>query len=485
MMRIRFPSKAPFFTALLAAAILTAPGCSGDDAIDDDAMGDAGIVTADAYVPPEEDAAVPYADAAIEGEDAGAGVDASLPEADAASTDDDGGEEGEDAGAEDAGEEDASSDAGESGEDASTPDADASSSDADAGGAESDAGDVESDAGGEVGDAGSGEEDGGQALQPDWDFCEKYKSPAETASLADSRLTGVSGIVASRKNPGILWVHNDYKGPAIAYAVDAATGVTVATLSSPSSVTVKNVEDIALARCPWAEPLAADNSNAKGSGSAATPTPAYDDAPCLWMADSGNNDRNRADMSVVVMEEPDLDLENIGQALEEIEAEKAWRIPFAYPDDNCDSEGFVVEPDGSAFYLFEKVDADPARLFEAEGPFEDGSAVTLGRVGTVPAHHFIVSVQYGLMVTGADLHPSRSRLLLRTYLGSFEYRFSTDDWPRELPGMSSDFDMWGPLTESQGEAIAYDADGISYWTISEDKDQQPGQGIHHYRCEGR
>ena len=52
--------------------------------------------------------------------------------------------------------------------------------------------------------------------------------------------------------------------------------------------------------------------------------------------------------------------------------------------------------------------------------------------------------------------------------------------------MASDFDRLGPALgqtkESQGEAVAYDADGMSYWTISEDPDQKPGQGIHYYPC---
>ena len=38
------------------------------------------------------------------------------------------------------------------------------------------------------------------------------------------------------------------------------------------------------------------------------------------------------------------------------------------------------------------------------------------------------------------------------------------------------------LAAQQGEAITYGADGKSLWTVSEDPDQAPGQGIHFYPC---
>ena len=86
------------------------------------------------------------------------------------------------------------------------------------------------------------------------------------------------------------------------------------------------------------------------------------------------------------------------------------------------------------------------------------------------------------MMTGADLHPSRQRFLLRTYIGTFEYEFQTKDWVHELLTAEAVYTGWGPLSEGQGEAIAYSADGKAFWTVSEDKDQKPGQGIHFYTC---
>lgn len=365
-------------------------------------------------------------------------------------------------------------DAGEEPADAGAPD----------GGDVPDAGDEADAADASEEDAGDGDDDAGEPGPPPviWRFCGQYDPPVETAKLQNALLAEASGIAASRQNPGILWIHHDNAGLASVHAVDASTGATVAVLSAPAGFSVSDVEDIALARCPWPD----DGSRSDN------PNP-YGGAPCLWLADSGNNGHSRTDLSIVVLEEPELSrAASAFAAPEEITASRAWRLPYVFPADNCDSEALVVEPDGSAFYLFEKVDADPARLFEAKGPFAHGETLMLSEVGTVPAHplrlneYIDLTPQYGLMMTGADLHPSRKRLLLRTYIGSFEYRFTTDDWPREMPGMQSSFEYWGPALgptkESQGEAVAYGIDGMSYWTVSEDPNQQPGQGIHYYSC---
>ena len=42
---------------------------------------------------------------------------------------------------------------------------------------------------------------------------------------------------------------------------------------------------------------------------------------------------------------------------------------------------------------------------------------------------------------------------------------------------------YGPLSEPQGEAIAYDASGTGLWTVSEDPEGEEPQPLHHFRCE--
>src|SRR5688572_29419145 len=107
--------------------------------------------------------------------------------------------------------------------------------------------------------------------------------PAQTCVAAGAlvRLPGVveaSGAAASRRHPGVIWTHNDSGDPAV-FAFDAggkARGrVTV------SGATVTDWEDIALGPCP------------QGS--------------CLYIADIGDNDRARKQITIYRVPEPALD----------------------------------------------------------------------------------------------------------------------------------------------------------------------------------
>ncbi len=155
-------------------------------------------------------------------------------------------------------------------------------------------------------------------------------------------------------------------------------------------------------------------------------------------------------------------------------------LPVRFPGEALDSEALVVAPDGSTFWLFEKVDAERARLFRHPGPLANGRRVDLVAVGTFVAPG--VPVPRGRMVTAADLHPSGTRLLLRVYAGSYEYRFEAGQGPDDLPDLQPVVVSVGPLSEPQGETIAYDEAGTGILTVSEDPMLEPGQPIHHYRC---
>ena len=48
--------------------------------------------------------------------------------------------------------------------------------------------------------------------------CPKFLAGHKVGTVESPLITEASGLVASRKNPGVLWVHND-KGPPCVYAV--------------------------------------------------------------------------------------------------------------------------------------------------------------------------------------------------------------------------------------------------------------------------
>ncbi len=279
-----------------------------------------------------------------------------------------------------------------------------------------------------------------------------YGRPVEASVLGDERLDEVSGLAPSPTTPGVLWMHNDSGDIARLYAV--ATDGRLLGILYLTGVENVDFEDLAAGPCPEGAP-----------------------GRCLWVADTGNNGGAREVFVVYAVPEPPVDAV---AGFEDVAAERIWRFPVRYPDAVRDSEAMALAPDASTFYLFEKVDGAPTHVYRHAGDLRDGVATDLVPVATMAAPGF--DVPLGRMVTGAAMHPSGRRLLLRVYTGSYEYRLPDGaDWAAlaELEPLRV---AAGPLSEPQGEAISYDAAGTGVYTVSEDTDGTGRVPLHFYPC---
>jgi len=274
--------------------------------------------------------------------------------------------------------------------------------------------------------------------------CGAYAPPEETGTLGDPQLTEVSGIAASRQPLGFLWLHNDSGDGAILYAV-GEDGGRLGRLNLPMDV--NDLEDIALARCP------------DGQGD------------CLWLADIGDNSLNRPSVAVHALREPTVE-----GPFPQRRAELVHTFTVRYPDGRPhDAEALAVTPTGDRFFIITKT-ADQPHVFSWETAQPGPGALTDHGGFDAPG----VPVPMGRLVTGADLHPEGGRLALRVYTGSYEYRFGPGQDARDLAAIHPITVAIGPLSEPQGEAIAYTRDGNGLWTVSEFA--AGGQPLHRYRC---
>jgi len=240
-------------------------------------------------------------------------------------------------------------------------------------------------------------------------------------------------------------MHNDSGDAARLYAVDT-DGRARGRLTVPGDAV--DWEDLAAAPCP------------DGSG------------PCLWIGDIGDNGALREEVVILAVPEPQTDGDH--------QADRVWRFPVVYPNGSRDAEALVVSPAGDAFWLFEKDEDGRVSAFEHPGPLVDGARTTMNKSEKFDAPG--LEIEQGRMITAADLHPGGERLLLRVYTGTYEYRFDRGQGPMDLAEITPELVAFGPLSEPQGEAVAYDESGRGVITVSEDPQQQPGQPLHHYPC---
>lgn len=279
--------------------------------------------------------------------------------------------------------------------------------------------------------------------------------PTPTEPLEDRLLVEVSGIVASPSQPSVLWMHNDSGDDARLYAANTQ-GKALLRLNIDGA-TFTDAEDIAAAPCP------------DGSG------------PCLWLADTGNNRWNREEVYLFAIPEPEVDRNASPMRTISISVDEVWRFPLRYPNDKpFDSEALVVLPDASAIVMIEKLDAAASRVVGLRAPFERDGENRLELLGMFASPG--VDISKGRMITAADLHPNGRRMLIRTYTGLYEVLFEEGETALDLPGATARTITLGPLTEPQGEAIAYDDTGKGIWTVSEDPNQRMTKPLNHYAC---
>ncbi|QOV87705.1 NHL repeat-containing protein [Humisphaera borealis] len=174
--------------------------------------------------------------------------------------------------------------------------------------------------------------------------------------IAAKAITESSGLIASRAHPGVYWTHNDSGSPAEIFAIDA-TGKLLRTYA----VAAKNIdwEDIAI-----------------------------DDAGTLYIADTGNNRRDRREVYVHAVAEPDP-AKDAGAAALRVKTTWSLRYPGDKPfDAEClfvvGGKGYVVSKllnlGQAGLYRFDIDPAKPRQVLEAVGVLPIRFPVTAGDV---------------------------------------------------------------------------------------------------------
>jgi hypothetical protein len=259
-------------------------------------------------------------------------------------------------------------------------------------------------------------------------LCASYGSAEQAGRITTAALNALSGIGASKRNTGVIYVHND-RNVAQFFAVSEA-GALLGTFNLTGG-SVDDIEDMAVAHCP--------------SGS------------CVYLADVGGNISPRTQFAVMRVPEPEVRVDMPGGTTS-IAAE---RLVFSYPDNaNHNAESVLVDPNSDTIYVITKVAAGmPSAVYKFPATF-GGSALTAEKVIdlTVPKTTDREAVS-------ASAHPCAPAFLLRTYNTLYEFRAA--------PGASLEAAFSAAptvvpaATETQSEGVTYRADGRGYFTTTE------------------
>lgn len=255
-------------------------------------------------------------------------------------------------------------------------------------------------------------------------------TPRRTGTL-HADVAESSGLAASRRHPGVFWTHNDSGDGAVLFAIDS-TGALLGRVRVTGAEN-HDWEDLALGPC-------------------------NDGGDCLYIADTGDNQGTREEISIYRVPEP---------SPTDSATAPAERFRIRYPDGGVDTEAIFVLPDG-AIHLVSKGRQAPPTLYRYPGTPRADEVVVLREVARLrPAP---VGLPY--QVTGADASPDGRWVAVRTYTAVQLYRVGWRGRLRpQLPNPGIDLQI---LAEPQGEAVAFAPDGSLFLTSEAGPSDVPG-----------
>jgi len=248
-----------------------------------------------------------------------------------------------------------------------------------------------------------------------------------TGTIQSPEITEASGMVASRRHPDVLWVHNDSGSEPILYALNPQ-GKCLGRFHV-TQAQARDWEDIAI-----------------GPG----PDPAQD---FLYIGDIGDNRAQRDSITVYRVPEP-----RVAQSVPLILGRTApvQAIQLAFPDKARDAETLLVDPLSGDIYIISKREFF-SRVYRAAHPQSVTDVTTMKLVGLLP---------WGFAVAG-DISSDGQWIIVRGMFNATLFqRPAQQPLARAFRGKMVALPL---AQERQGEAICFDAQAQGYYTTSEQR----------------
>lgn len=255
--------------------------------------------------------------------------------------------------------------------------------------------------------------------------------------LLDPQLSEISGLAASRRHPGVLWMHDDGGNPERLFAV-AENGDRLATARIEGAI-----------KTDWEDMAAFE----------------LDGRHYLLIADTGDNGGLRRSLQLHIIEEP--------ERIENARLKPAWSIAFRWPDGARDCEAVAVDAQRRQILLISKK-RQPPELFSLPLMPAGNALQTATRIGALAgipepdaqlrqANAFRAKIQG--QVTAADVSPDGRTLAVMTYRYLLLYpRQPQQDWAQAVAGAPKVSELpWLP----QAEALGWSADGRFLYATGE------------------
>jgi hypothetical protein len=253
---------------------------------------------------------------------------------------------------------------------------------------------------------------------------EEYFRMAEPlAELNSKKLEEASGLVASIKNLGYLWTHNDSGNKAEVFLIDEHAKIKLT--CTLKDIDNRDWEDIAIG----AGPVAGKNY--------------------LYIADIGDNFARHPLKFIYRFEEPQLT-----KGVSKLEITNFDTITFRLPDAQKDTEALLFDPKTNDLLVISKRE-EPVYVYQLKYPYDTNDTITAERLFSLPL----------TQIVAGDFSPDGKELLIKNY--EEVYYWKTPNEKTLAEALKEKPIRVAYEQEPQGEAIAWSRDNSGFYTLTE------------------
>jgi hypothetical protein len=241
--------------------------------------------------------------------------------------------------------------------------------------------------------------------------------------LENKNLEEASGLVASIKNPGCLWTHNDSGNKAQVFLID--THANVKLTCTLKGIENRDWEDISI-----------------GPGPAS-------DKKYIYVGDIGDNFARYPLKFVYRFEEPQM-----VKGVDKIVITKFDTITFRLEDQQKDTETLIIDPKTNDLYIVSKRE-EPVFVYQLKYPFNTKDTLTARRLFSLPF----------TQIVAGDFSSDGEELLLKNYEDIYYWKTPKEKSLQEA--LKEKPELLAYEQEPQGEAIAWARGDNGFYTLTE------------------
>ena len=256
-----------------------------------------------------------------------------------------------------------------------------------------------------------------------------FNDAQDSGTIENKQINEASGIVASYRNKGLIWTHNDSGDKNRLFAMDAnGKGTREFYLEGASN---RDWEAISMANFP------------EGS--------------FIYVGDIGDNNNEFPTSTIYRVPEPEI----TGSTPQSNTLQNVQKITYKYTDGARDAEAFLIDQSSKDIFIVSKRESSK-RLYRLPFPQSYNQTMTAEFVQELT---FSAGAGTPLYIVDGNVSIDNKEIIIKNYLQIFHWRRNDNE---SIPDALKRTPKMQPyLAEPQGEGICFAQDGSGYYTLSE------------------